>query len=302
MTGYLSREYAESLGEWGVPLELPRSGGWLLVRGIQGGERDAMGLYPRFCCQDWSQLADDLQILTEATQPLVSVALVTDPFADLNESELTSCFSDRCKPFKTHFTVDLSQSPAEFVSSHHRYYTRVAQRTVQVEVIEQPAAFLDEWDVLYAHLAQRHNLRGIKRFSPTAFAQQLAVPGIVAFRAYDASGTVGAQLWYVQGDYAYNHLAAFTPEGYKANASYALYHYSLDYFFQRVRWLDLGASAGLDPASDDGLSRFKRGWSNCTRRVFFAGKILDPRRYQELCRDKNLSSSYFPLYRDGELA
>jgi hypothetical protein len=301
MTGYLSREYAESLGEWGSPLELPRCGGWLLAREIEPGLRDAMGLYPRFCCRNWQHLRDDLQALADMTPPLISVALVTDPFAEVDETLLNACFPDRLVPFKTHFVVDLDQPTSDFITSHHRYYTRVSLRTVRVEQIEQPATFLDEWDALYTHLAQRHQLSGIKRFSRAAFTQQLLAPGMIAFRAVDDSGTVGGQLWYVDGNRAYNHLAAFTPAGYKTNASYAIYDYSLSFFAGRVRWLDLGAGAGLDSSGDDGLSRFKRGWSNATRQVYFCGRVLNRTRYDELTANRGVgATNYFPAYRSGE--
>jgi hypothetical protein len=301
MTGYLSHEYAESLGEWGSPLELPRCGGWLLAREIEPGLRDAMGLYPRFCCRNWQHLRDDLQALVDMTPPLISLALVTDPFAEVDETLLNACFPDRLVPFKTHFVVDLDQPTSDFITSHHRYYTRVSLRTVRVEQIEQPATFLDEWDALYTHLAQRHQLSGIKRFSRAAFTQQLLAPGMIAFRAVDDSGTVGGQLWYVDGNRAYNHLAAFTPAGYKANASYALYDYSLSFFAGRVRWLDLGAGAGLDSSGDDGLSRFKRGWSNATRQVYFCGRVLNRTRYDELTANRGVgATNYFPAYRSGE--
>ena len=58
MSGYMHLGYAESLVEFGTPRELPRSGGWVLERQIPGfSYRDAMGCYPLFACQDWSQCA-----------------------------------------------------------------------------------------------------------------------------------------------------------------------------------------------------------------------------------------------------
>ena len=303
MQGYLSREYAESLAEFGLPRELRECGAWLLERKIGDNDgTDAMGLYPRFCCRDWSRLAADLDALASCNPPPVSVAIVTDPFAEVDESSLRECFTDRVIPFKHHFVVDLSQPAAEFVTSHHRYYTKVALRSVRIEVVEEPSTFLDDWDCLYGHLAERHHLTGIKRFSRAAFAQQLKVPGIVAFRAVDNSGTVGGHLWYIDGDRAYSHLAAFAPAGYAANASYALYAKALEYFPSQVRWLDLGAGAGLNTAAEDGLSRFKRGWSNAVRTSYFCGRVLDRQRYDELTRQRcPESTTYFPAYRSGEL-
>ena len=62
MTGYLHPGYAQSLAEFGTPRELPRSGGWILERQIPGFScHDAMGCYPLFARQDWSQLHADLE-------------------------------------------------------------------------------------------------------------------------------------------------------------------------------------------------------------------------------------------------
>ena len=66
---------------------------------------------------------------------------------------------------------------------------------------------------LYAHLTERHGITGIRAFSRAAFARQLAVPGLVMFRAAAAGETVGLHLWYVQDDVAYGHLGATSPRG-----------------------------------------------------------------------------------------
>jgi hypothetical protein len=152
-------------------------------------------------------------------------------------------------------------------------------------------------------LTERHGIDGIKAFSAVAFREQLAVPGIVALRAVADGEVVGGHLWYVQGDVAYSHLAASSPRGYDLDASYALYWYALHHFRGIVRWLNLGAGAGLDPQGDDGLTRFKRGWSSDTRLAFFCGRIFDRSRYQEVVRMRGgPATSYFPAYRWGEFA
>jgi lipid II:glycine glycyltransferase (peptidoglycan interpeptide bridge formation enzyme) len=81
------------------------------------------------------------------------------------------------------------------------------------------------------------------------------------FRAMSQGKTVGAHLWYMQGEVAYSHLAASTEQGYRVMASYALYSCALGYFAGKVRWLDLGGGAGVRSDDEDGLSRFKRGGS-----------------------------------------
>lgn len=303
MTGYLSPHYAQSLGEFGTPRRLTHCAGSILERPIAGTDwHDAMGIYPRFVCRDWQALATDLDELSQQHDGPLCVSLVTDPFGNWTESLLQHLFPDRLIPFKTHFVVDLAQPGEAWISSHHRYYARVALRSVTVEPVEDQSTFLDVWDALYAELARRHDLHGIKRFSRASFARQLAVPGLKAFQARDLQGSVvAAQLWYQQGDMAYNHLAASAVEGYRLNASYALYDHALRWWRSQVRWLDLGAGAGLDPSGGDGLSQFKRGWSNELRPVYFCGKVLDRARYDawvQPCRAE--STPYFPAYRAGE--
>ena len=52
--GYASRAYAESLGEFGELLHLPRCDGYLLKRPIAGTPfYDARGCYPFFFCRNW---------------------------------------------------------------------------------------------------------------------------------------------------------------------------------------------------------------------------------------------------------
>jgi hypothetical protein len=161
---------------------------------------------------------------------------------------------------------------------------------------------LDEWSMLYNSVVTRHQLSGIKAFSRAAFAKQLNVPGIVMLWARHKGETVGAHLWYVQGDVAFSHLAASNAAGYDLMAAYALSWAALEYFSNRVRWIDWGAGAGLDTKGADGLSRFKRGWSNDTRAVYLCGRIFDRARYEEIARMKGRTGSrYFPAYREDEL-
>jgi lipid II:glycine glycyltransferase (peptidoglycan interpeptide bridge formation enzyme) len=205
-------------------------------------------------------------------------------------------------PFKKHFVTELPQSPEQFLSSHHRRNARKALQHLNVEISENPSAHLDEWLSLYQNLIQRHAITDIRSFSRCSFEQQLKVPGIVLFRALRGQKTIGILLWYAQGDVAYYHLGAYDPAGYELNASFALFWTALEYFKSKnFQWLNLGAGTGLDDASEDGLTRFKRGWSNGTRTAYFCGRILDREAYAQLAQSTgNSSTNYFPAYRKGE--
>jgi hypothetical protein len=299
LTGYAHPKYADSLAEFGVPRGLPRCKGWILQRPIPGfSYHDGMGCYPLFACQDWSQLHTDLEDLEGE---LVSLSLVADPFGGYNEPYLRRCFKDIVTPYKEHYVADLYEPVEAIVSKHHRHYALKALRRVHVERCIDPTRLLDEWVALFANLKERHTIRGIKTFSREAFAKQLGIPGMVMFRAVHQGATVGVDLWYTRGEVAYGHLAAFSPDGYKMRASYALKLSVIEYFINKVRWLDFGAGAGVRSDGVDGLSQFKRGWSTGTRTVYFCGRIFDRRRYSEIIQAKDIPlSGYFPQYRTGE--
>jgi len=112
VTGYLNRQYAESLDQVGIPRALPGAKGGFWKRSIAGFDYfDAMGCYPIFACQDWSSLKVDLEKIDER---LVCLSLVTDPFGDYDEAYLRQCFPDVVIEFKQHFIVDLGRPLESF--------------------------------------------------------------------------------------------------------------------------------------------------------------------------------------------
>jgi hypothetical protein len=299
MSGYLAQGYAASLAEFGTPRFLPKSRGWILEREIRGTPyRDGMGCYPLFACEDWSVLGEDLEDLGDR---LVTLSLVADPFGAYDVALLEQNFDD-VRRFKEHFVVDLATPADRFVCDHHRRSVRRACRDVVVEECDEPIKYLDEWVELYAHLVARHGITGLRAFSRSAFEQQLRVPGLTLLRATSNGITVGATLWYVTGEVAYYHLGAYNDEGYRHRASFALFWHAIHSFAaKRLRWLNLGAGAGVDTDGADGLTRFKRGWATGTRVAHFCGRIFDHERYREIVEARDSpATTYFPAYRIGE--
>jgi hypothetical protein len=296
--GYTHPDYVASLAEFGEPLHLPGSGGWLLRRRIGASDLcDAMGPYPLFFCRDWNRLGSDLAALADE---LVSVVVVTDPFAGCTEDVLSVTF-DRVLRFKDHFVVALDRPPEAFVRKSHQAHARRALQSVEVDVCASPSDHLADWLRLFGTLSNRHAISGLRAFSPHAFEQQLTLPGLVMFRARAGDDVVGLDLWYVHNDVAYGHLAAFSDIGYTLRASYATKWTMLHYFWQRVRWVDLAGSAGATVEDGDGLAAFKRGWSTGTKPVFLCERVLQPEHYAALTAAASHSDpSYCPAYRAGE--
>jgi hypothetical protein len=125
------------------------------------------------------------------------------------------------------------------------------------------------------------------------------------FLASSATGPVGAHLWFIANGVAYSHLAAFNEAGYALGAAYALYSEAIRFFHARmrdqIRWVDLGAGAGTNSTSTDGLTKFKCGWTSLTRTKFFCGSIFDETEYRRLVASRGVhETGYFPAYRVGE--
>jgi Acetyltransferase (GNAT) domain len=300
MTGYLHPIYAETLSDFGRSQLLQHSGGHLLVRKIPNTNiEDAMGCYPLFCCDDWKGLSEDLEALRDQ---IVSVALVTDPFGNSDVEDLRRSFPDKMFHFKDHFVVDFNVDCSTKISSNHRRNLDKAMREVAVEHCEPESSVLEDWVSLYDVLIQRHQIKGLTAFSRGAFEKLFKVPGLVAFRSVHQGETVGMTLWLTHGNISYYHLGAYSERGYELGASFPIFQAAIEYFrSQGLRGLNLGAGAGIGMKQQDGLSRFKQGWANATRPVYFCGRIFDQDRYSQIMSEKGLSANeYFPAYRLGE--
>jgi len=299
--GYTSAEYAFALAEFGQPRSLPRAGGWLIERPVPGatGLRDARGPYPLFACTDWEGLGGDLAALEGE---LVSLTLVTDPFGAYRHDLLAGLFPDLMRPYKPHFVVDLHRPLFAGLSAHHRRNLRRALHGVSVEICDEPRRFIEDWTGLYEVLIARHGIRGMAAFSRQSFTRQFEVPGLVMLRATEDARTVAMHLWIRNGRHAYYHLGAANARGYALRAAYALMHHAVEHFAQAdCEQVDIGAGPGADGDGEDGLTRFKRGWSTGTRTVYLCGRILDRPAYAELARQRPAPcSGYFPVYRSGE--
>jgi hypothetical protein len=293
VSGYGDFRYAQSLAEFGELRALPQSEGWLLERPVPGGSaHDLMGPYPLFACANWAGLPADVEALENRA---VSVVLVADPLGEADEGDLERAFPDLMRPYKRHHVLDLDQ-PGR-LPEHHRRHIRRAAAAVDVDVCADPTLLLDDWARLYAGLAERHGLEGIRAFSRAAFARQLALPGLVAVRAERDGSTVGMALWLVDPPTAHYHLAAYSPEGYEVSASYAIFDHALRHLrAQGVRSVDLGGSP--DAGSANGLERFKRGWASGERTAYLCGRVLDRAAYDRLAAGH--AADWFPAYRAAE--
>ncbi len=300
--GYLDPTFARSMAGEGKPVPLAKSGGWIIVREIPGSNlKDAMAPHPFLVCRDWRGLKDDI---AELDPSLVSLIAVTDPLANVKETELRESFNHLVRPYKEHFIMDLSRPLDSFIHPHHRRWARRALRNVEVERCEEPLDHIEEWLDLYGNLIRRHEIRGAARATEESFRLQLQVSGLYMFRAHRDGRTIGMILCMVQGENGYFHLGAYNEAGYRAKASYALVWSIFQHFAGTgLKTLNIGAGAGAFGDADDGLTIFKRGWASDARINYLCGAIIDAEAYARLPLPQKAGvSSYFPAYRSGEFS
>lgn len=301
-SGYLHPIYAKSFAEFGTPVQLPNSGAWILEREIPGNKnyRDAMAIYPFLCCESWEDLRADL----DQIKHLVSLTVVPEPFGKHSPELLKELFPDCCNQnYKISPVADLQKPFEEFVSKKRRKAAIKALDKLTIEVVDDPANELEEFSGLYEQLIRRHDIRGMRAFSRTAFRGMLQTPGLVYIRAKFNNKTIGVQTWMIQGDAAYAHLAAYDEQlGFKMYAPSALYWFSYPFFAERVRWLFYGGSAaGADSGDQQRLVNFKSNWGSEGLPVYLCGRIFQPDAYAELSKESSYpESGYFPAYRQGE--
>lgn len=294
---YAHAQYAHSLAEFGSPRKLTASGGWVLIRDIPGagGLRDAMGCYPLFACPNWAGLPEDIEALR--ADGVVSLVLVADPLTSPPADLLAWTFDGVCRPFKTHYLVDLQEGSSLNISEHHRREISRSAGRLSLEVCGETAACLEDWNTLYAILVKRRYIKGFAAFSPEAFAVQFMMQETLVTRALDDEGTtVAMQVWMHDRDKAWYHLSAQSESGYRLSAGFTLMEKSLELLRDRgVKTVDLGSGQGLTENPQDGLSRFKAGWATRTTRAWLCGSVLDRAAYAALAP---VGSAYFPAYRD----
>lgn len=298
-TGYLAPGFGLSYREVGPIVRLPRSGVPLIRRAIDGDRFDLVGAYPYTMCADWRVLAEEVDAL--AAGGAVSVVLVSDPFATEATIEALAAWS-LCRPFKSHYVVDLRGDWRAARSETARRYARRALEVQDVAVVEGSATYADVFWAMYRNTIERHRLTGIQRLSRDIVARQLAVDGAVLSVARDAEGVAGALLSYDHGLTANGHLLALSERAYEARTTYALYEATLSAFEARgCRYYNLGGAAGARDDPEDGLAQFKRRWTGETRMAMLCGTILDADAAAALRAESGVvETGYFPHYRAPE--
>jgi len=286
---YASVEYIEAFG---MPIvDIPEWQTAVLKRAIPGSDWfDALGCYPLCSIARDADLAGGLKRLRDAG--LVSLAFVANPLEAPEPQALAESFTI-CRPFKTHYLIDRTESSPR-LSRTHRRWVRKALQECEVSRL-QLLDSLGEWERLYGATIERHRITGLQKFSPAYFATLAKMPQVEAIGAKVNGELVAMALWVRDPETVYYHLGASEARGYESQAMYGIFALALEHFAE-ARTIHLGGAAGLSGDEDDGLARFKRGFANRELNAYFCGACLDPERYDLLSKNFG-TTSFFPAYR-----
>lgn len=287
---YTTMAYAQSLAHWGEALSVPEWDGTVIIRPIDDARSDAFSPYPIAVLPPDADLAGGLDRLRKAG--LVSVTLVLDDHHRPQLERLQQHF-DLVRPFKTHFIIDREKGDIA-PTKHHRYEIKRALAEVDVRIFSL-AEHMGQWQALYNNLVLRHGLSGLHAFPERHFESLAAIPGFTAIGAFRDDRLVSAHIWAMADAYAHSHLAASSEEGMRFRAAYAVNAMAAE-FMPGARVINFGGGAGLLDKGEDGLAKFKQGFSNQTWRAYICGKVLDTQSYAGLTQGR-ARTEYFPAYR-----
>ena len=290
---YGSDSYCSTLTHLGAKVSLPEAGGSVLRRPIEGSKMtDLGGPYPWAGFKDWSAVGREL----DEIEGVVSASVVVAPTSTVAVSTLREQFPDHLVDFKTHFLVDLTGDYEASRSSHHRRKARRCRPGLEVRVLKPTAPIEARWVELYALLRSRHQIRGGAAFSDASLVAQLHLPAITHFGATVGDRIVGIVSFIREGPVAAYHLGAYDATGYELEAAYALFPYAFATLADAgVELVNLGGGAGTEVAEEDGLARFKRGWSTHTGVARIGGRVLNREAFTKL--GGAATSRFWPPYR-----
>lgn len=284
---YATELYANSLSHWGKPLYVPSWDTYVICRSLPNDCFDVYGTYPLTILKPNVPLAQGLDFLK--SKGAISLTLVLDDFHRPDLKSFQGDFS-LVNPYKNHFLY--TPHAGQNFTPHHRYEIKKATAQLDVQVFSLKD-HLNEWLALYENLIAHRELKGVQAFDANHAVCLSDLSGVVAVGAWHHGNLVSAHIWVHHEKRVHSHLAASNARGYELGAAYAVNAFSLNYF-QDSTLVNLGGSAGV--GEQDGLYRFKKGFSNAHALSHICGAILDQDAYKKLS-EKLPESSFFPRYR-----
>ena len=291
---YATETYAHSLPHIGQELYIPQWETSVLIRKIDDNFKDIIGVYPITVIAKNADLYGGLDYLKK--MGFISVVFILDDFNRPSLTVLQPTF-DFIRPFKEHYIYRPSIVRPNY-TKHHRYEINKALKVLHVEKLDLEAN-IDRWRALYSELTARHNLKTPHDFPIEHHKLLFQLEGMVAVGAWKDNELVSCHIWIEHNGFVHSHLAASSLAGYKASAAYAVNDMAINYFSD-ANIINFGGGAGIVNDPNNGLIKFKQGFSNNVALSYLCGSILNSEVYQKLLQHRRVTDTvtdFFPAYR-----
>lgn len=218
----------------------------------------------------------------------VSTTFVTDPMIPIENDPIFDYF----KEYKTHYIIDYSK-PIKYSNNHKRNIKN--NKNLEMELLPKNSETADKFHGFYQVLKKKHGITGITDFNLETIYNHISHKNSYTFGVWENNKLIGSIITTTIDDRSYYHLGAYSERGYEIGASFSLMDHIISFYNKLgYKYFILGAGAGVDKASE-GLVRFKKGFSNDTRKNYIIGYINNREKYDELSKGKE--GDFFPLYR-----
>lgn len=292
--GYSSKEYAEVYSKHGeIFSELG-----IIRRPIEDTDyHDEVSVYPFY------PEYRDVFYYGTSSKKCISGTYISDPLA----KDHFLYKSDGYEVYKTHYIVDLQSYDFNKLPENHKRNIKKNDKNVREghstylipEVVAKVDPIAADMSYVYQDLVKRHNITGYTNYDLAQFKQLIKVPGTVVFRTtkhltdFHLPSRASYALFYIDKDNVYYHMGFGLEESYKLNANFILMHSAIE-FFKRLG-LNKLLLGSVPDGGNDGLRRFKEGFSNESRENYILKHIYNEEVYDRLSKDK--STNMFPAYR-----
>jgi transposase-like protein len=253
---YCTDDYASACAGAGLEvLAVPAWGAHVLVREGRGGTRHATGVRPLQALDPGIDLSEGLEALRRGE--IASMALATDPMWSPPLATLQAAFTN-CRTLRRHYLVDREATVHR--SKRHRNRINQACRAGKTQEVSL-AEHLGRWMELYDTNATTRRIP--QPFTRAYFAHLAQVSGLRTIAMIAGGEIVNMTLWLEHHDTLYYHDGASSETGKTLSAAYAGFAHAIEGLVG-CRYVLLGGAAGASNHHNDGLTMFKRGFSNAT--------------------------------------
>jgi hypothetical protein len=296
---YTNQEYINTLKNIGDAFVIPNLNLTCVTRPIPNDKDvyDIIGPYPFIIFDDVeNELPQIRSVMEKFDNNFVTLSLVL-LFMDVKKIQKAIKMEfDYFSFFKTYYSVKHSLLLPTLNSNNRRNIIKARQHFVFE--FNNRKDNVEEIFEIYRNNVQVKSLDRTHAFSLEHFKFIMQFDDNIVSVVKNKNVIESFYIWVKVSDKLYNHhLSGSTYVGKTNGASHLCLWESIKHFHKNEKDLLLGSNSGSTNEPNDGLSRFKKSYSNFEASTYVCGIILNKGIYDHLNMGIDKSLNYFPLYR-----